>query len=60
MGFVVSASVHVLLSKVFPPVGLGEVDDEDVYGTFNEKIDGDGYLEDTASDEASEKEKVSV
>ncbi len=60
MGFVVSASVHVLLSKAFPPAGLGEVDDEDVYGTFNEKIDGNGYLDETVSVEGSEKEKVPV
>ena len=37
LGFALSASVHVLLSKLFPPVGLGEVDEEDVFGTFTEK-----------------------
>ncbi|KAI0822158.1 NCS1 nucleoside transporter family [Trametes gibbosa] len=36
LGFVLSATVHVALSKVFPPVGLGEVDETDVFGTFTE------------------------
>lgn len=50
----------MLLSTIFPPVGLGEVDDEDIYGTFNEKIEGDSHLEDSTSDGDSEKEKVPV
>ncbi|KAI0699509.1 NCS1 nucleoside transporter family [Cerioporus squamosus] len=60
LGFVLSASVHVLLSKAFPPVGLGQVDDEDVYGTFNEKIEDDSQVEETSLDGGSEKEKVPV
>ncbi|KAH9939657.1 NCS1 nucleoside transporter family [Epithele typhae] len=36
LGFVLSAVVHIALSKAFPPTGLGEVDDEDVFGTFTE------------------------
>ncbi|KAI0641777.1 NCS1 nucleoside transporter family [Trametes meyenii] len=34
LGFVLSAGVHVALSAAFPPVALGEVDEEDVFGTF--------------------------
>ncbi|KAI0641784.1 NCS1 nucleoside transporter family [Trametes meyenii] len=37
LGFALSAFVHVVLSTVFPPVALGEVDDQDVFGTFTEK-----------------------
>ncbi|OSD00410.1 NCS1 nucleoside transporter family [Trametes coccinea BRFM310] len=37
LGFAISAFVHVVLSKAFPPVGLGEVDEDDVFGTFSEK-----------------------
>ncbi|KAH9849118.1 NCS1 nucleoside transporter family [Lenzites betulinus] len=36
LGFVLSASIHVALSTAFPPVGLGEVDETDVFGTFTE------------------------
>ncbi|RPD58302.1 NCS1 nucleoside transporter family [Lentinus tigrinus ALCF2SS1-7] len=61
LGFTLSAFVHVGLSMAFPPIGLGEVDEEDVYGTFNEeKIEGDGGLEESTSDGESEKEKIPV
>ncbi|KAI0776926.1 NCS1 nucleoside transporter family [Trametes elegans] len=39
LGFVLSATVHIILNTVFPPVGLGEVDDDDVFGTFAEKAE---------------------
>ncbi|RPD56817.1 NCS1 nucleoside transporter family [Lentinus tigrinus ALCF2SS1-7] len=58
LGFALSAFVHVGLSTAFPPIGLGEVDEEDVYETFNEKIEGVSGLEKSTSDGESEKEKV--
>ncbi|KAI0631663.1 NCS1 nucleoside transporter family [Trametes polyzona] len=39
LGFTLSACIHVALSKAFPPVGLGTVDDRDVFGTFSEQDD---------------------
>ena len=34
----ISAVAHVTLSKTLPPIGLGDIDGEDTYGTFNETI----------------------
>ena len=34
LGFTVSFLVHLGLNKVWPPVGLGEMDEIDYYGTF--------------------------
>ncbi|WWD21804.1 hypothetical protein CI109_106292 [Kwoniella shandongensis] len=34
LGFFISAVVFLALSKIWPPVGLGEVDDYDIFGTF--------------------------
>ncbi|KAH9895754.1 NCS1 nucleoside transporter family [Cubamyces lactineus] len=51
LGFSISAFVHVILSKAFPPAGLGVVDDDDVFGTFSEK---------NHSDRASETDLESV
>ncbi|KAI0367930.1 NCS1 nucleoside transporter family [Pilatotrama ljubarskyi] len=42
LGFTLSATVHVVLNTAFPPHGLGQVDDEDVFGTFTEKAPLDG------------------
>ncbi|KXT05212.1 hypothetical protein AC578_8374 [Pseudocercospora eumusae] len=36
LGFAVSFTVHYVINKFWPPVGLGEKDDEDFYGTFTE------------------------
>jgi len=41
-GFLVSGLVHVALSKAFPPPGIGEVDELDVFGTFGEPETADG------------------
>ncbi|KAM5530588.1 hypothetical protein V8D89_015747 [Ganoderma adspersum] len=38
LGFVLSASVHVLLSRLFPTPSLSQTDLEDVFGTFTEKF----------------------
>ncbi len=35
-GFLVSGSIHVAISKIWPPPGIGEVDEYDVFGTFGE------------------------
>lgn len=35
-GFLVSGILHVALSKAFPPHGVGEVDEYDVFGTFGD------------------------
>lgn len=35
-GFLVSGILHVGISKLFPPAGVGEVDQFDVFGTFGE------------------------
>ena len=55
-GFVVSAATHIALSKLFPPTGLGEVDSEDVFGTFTERAGGAAYDHSlpAGSDSASE------
>ncbi|EEP81167.1 predicted protein [Uncinocarpus reesii 1704] len=34
LGFAISFVVYIVLNKVFPPPGLGEVDDVDQFGTF--------------------------
>jgi len=34
VGFVVSFVVHIVINRVFPPAGLGQVDEYDVYRTF--------------------------
>ncbi|KAJ9207699.1 hypothetical protein DTO021D3_3164 [Paecilomyces variotii] len=34
LGFVISAVLYVAISKIWPPMGLGEVDESDYYGTF--------------------------
>ncbi|KAI0357099.1 NCS1 nucleoside transporter family [Trametes cingulata] len=36
LGFTLSASIHIALNTFFPPAGLGQVDMEDVFGTFTE------------------------
>ncbi|KAI0594102.1 uracil permease [Biscogniauxia sp. FL1348] len=37
MGFFTSAVIFFLLNKIFPPEGLGEFDEVDMYGTFTAK-----------------------
>ncbi|KAI5927569.1 uracil permease [Camillea tinctor] len=37
IGFFTSAIIFLLLNKIFPPEGLGEFDEVDVYGTFTAK-----------------------
>lgn len=37
LGFAVSFTVHYVINKLWPPIGLGEKDDEDFYGTFTEE-----------------------
>ncbi|ERT01310.1 hypothetical protein HMPREF1624_02553 [Sporothrix schenckii ATCC 58251] len=37
LGFAISAVIFFTLNAIFPPEGLGEFDDVDVYGTFTEK-----------------------
>lgn len=34
LGFAISFAVHYVLNVVWPPAGLGEVDDSDYFGTF--------------------------
>ena len=34
LGFTVSLLVHLAINRLFPPIGLGEKDDVDYYGTF--------------------------
>lgn len=34
LGFCLSASVWIFLSMLWPPPGLGEVDEKDIFGTF--------------------------
>ncbi|KAI0325978.1 NCS1 nucleoside transporter family [Cubamyces sp. BRFM 1775] len=47
LGFCISAFVHAVLSWAFPPVGLGEVDETDVFGTFTEAARSDVDSEST-------------
>ncbi|EJU00535.1 NCS1 nucleoside transporter [Dacryopinax primogenitus] len=60
-GFVISATLHVTLSKIWPPRGLGEVDAEDYFGTFGPKteyIPGVGEVYASSDDHLDEKEPV--
>ncbi len=34
MGFCISGVVYVVLCKIFPIAGIGEVDEYDIFGTF--------------------------
>lgn len=34
LGFAISFTVHYVLNKIWPPIGLGMVDDTDYFGTF--------------------------
>lgn len=34
LGFVISFTIHYILNKIFPPAGLGVIDEEDYFGTF--------------------------
>ena len=36
LGFAISFGMHYLLNRIWPPEGLGLVDDEDYYGTFTD------------------------
>ena len=33
----IASSLWVAVNRSFPPPGLGEIDDEDVFGTFEDK-----------------------
>lgn len=35
LGFAISFTLYIVLNKVFPPLGLGDYDDVDYYGTFD-------------------------
>lgn len=37
LGFAVSFTLHIAVNKVFPPPGLGESDEMDVFGTFTQQ-----------------------
>ena len=52
LGFVLSASVHIFINTFLPPVGVGEVDAEDVFGTFTEGA-GAGLAYDPSADSDS-------
>ncbi|OXG26592.1 hypothetical protein C361_01353 [Cryptococcus neoformans Tu259-1] len=36
-GFAISGLAHIVLDKIFPLPGIGEVDDDDIFGTSAEK-----------------------
>ncbi|THV00163.1 NCS1 nucleoside transporter family [Dendrothele bispora CBS 962.96] len=40
-GFFISGTTYIILCKIWPLEGLGEVDDKDVFGTFTEITKGD-------------------
>lgn len=62
LGFVISFTVHYVLNRIWPPHGLGLVDDTDYYGTFdpdeamrlgiapNSESDADVVIEGVGSD----------
>lgn len=37
LGFAISFLVHIGLNRIWPVKGLGEIDEEDYYGTFTEE-----------------------
>ncbi|WRT66262.1 uncharacterized protein IL334_003215 [Kwoniella shivajii] len=37
LGFTISGLTYLILCKIFPLPGIGEVDDEDIFGTFGER-----------------------
>lgn len=53
-GFTLAATIWWALSILWPPPGLGEVDDHDVFGTFTELPAG--RAEDVAEEELSGKD----
>ena len=34
LGFFISSSLWILVNTIWPPPGVGEIDDKDVFGTF--------------------------
>lgn len=34
LGFFISSSLWILVNSIWPPPGVGEIDDKDVFGTF--------------------------
>ncbi|EME82976.1 uncharacterized protein MYCFIDRAFT_36375 [Pseudocercospora fijiensis CIRAD86] len=72
LGFTVSFTVHYAINKLWPPIGLGEKDDEDYYGTFTEEeaarlgvatlytIDGEERPEDEIVKSKASKAKLKV
>jgi NCS1 family nucleobase:cation symporter-1 len=52
--FFISGTIWTLWNKLSPPAGVGEVDDEDVYGTF-----GPAYTDSTMVVDEKDTEKES-
>lgn len=38
LGFFVSGTTWLLLNTIWPPPGLGEIDEKDVFGTFEPSV----------------------
>ncbi|KAK7473185.1 hypothetical protein VKT23_001284 [Stygiomarasmius scandens] len=54
LGFFISASIWMLFNTVWPPPGVGEIDDKDVFGTFGPaESDSMGYDHYDHTDKAS-------
>jgi hypothetical protein len=35
LGFSISGTIWLVLNTIWPPKGLGEIDEKDIFGTFN-------------------------
>jgi NCS1 family nucleobase:cation symporter-1 len=59
-GFLVSGMLHVIISKIYPPPGIGEVDEYDVFGTFGEPESATDRGDNEDAEKGLEKELTSV
>nr|XP_019050933.1 hypothetical protein I302_01376 [Kwoniella bestiolae CBS 10118]OCF29863.1 hypothetical protein I302_01376 [Kwoniella bestiolae CBS 10118] len=59
VGFAISGIVFLVLSKIWPPAGLGEVDEYDYFGTFGEP-DGPGQSGLTTPEENKDKDEGAI
>ncbi|KAL7415618.1 NCS1 nucleoside transporter family [Mrakia frigida] len=58
LGFAIASTLWVAINRIFPPPGLGEVDETDVFGTFDEV--GDPLdTEKAGRDDEEEDKKIS-
>ncbi|KAL7412540.1 NCS1 nucleoside transporter family [Mrakia frigida] len=58
LGFAIASTLWIAINKIFPPPGVGLVDETDVFGTFGD-LDDPSDAEKAVKDEGEEDQKVS-